>query len=129
METKKFPISRGSIIRNFLFRLIMIPLIIFILFSLMVVAYFRIPTSNFFLTLFLASIVVLGIIGLSFLRMTHDIFLDGQQLTFVSFIRNIRMEIGDLISIKDVKGGVYTKFKSKERSVLSLSNIKDVMSW
>lgn len=79
------------------------------------------PTGPIVFSLLLI-IFILIIIWLPFLRRPYEIVLIDRQLMFKSPIRTIKMEVGDIISVKD--GSDFIRFKSKKRSIRSISSIK-----
>jgi hypothetical protein len=121
MGGNRFPISKIPLIWNLTFRLIITILIGWWGYGI-VISFSNDPVA--LVLLLLIFIFMLLIIWIPFLRMTYEVILDETQIIFKSLIRTVRMEVSELISIKDEKGGRYTRFRSEKSSILMPSRIK-----
>ena len=72
----------------------------------------------------LISILISSWLWLRFLRLPYKITVSRRQLIFISPIRTVKMEVGDLISVYISKSH-YTFFKSKRQTIRSISNIRE----
>jgi len=120
MEMKGFPISKIPLIWNLTFRLIITLLIGWLGYGIII------SFSNEFVPLvflFVIFFLMLLIIWISFLKLTYEVILDEKQIIFKSLMRTVRMDLSEIISIKDEKGGRYTRFRSGKSSILVPSRI------
>lgn len=121
MGENRFPISRIPLIWYLTFRVIITLLIGWWGYGIVIgFSNDSVPVVFFLLIFFF----MLLIIWIPFLRMTYEVILNEKQIIFKSLIRTVRIELSELISIKDEKGGRYTRFRSGKSSILMPSCIK-----
>ena len=75
--------------------------------------------------LIIFSFILLAI-WIPFLRMPYVVIIDKKQITFKAFIRTVRMDLSELIGIRDERAGKYTRFSLKNKSMLVPLPIKEV---
>ena len=121
MGGHRSPISKIPLIWNLTFRLIITLLIGWWGYGIVIAFSNDSVALVFFLVIFF---FILFIVWIPFLRMTYEVILDEKQIIFKSLIRTVRMDLSELISIKDEKGGRYIRFRSGKRSILIHSRIK-----
>jgi hypothetical protein len=106
-ESKSFPISKVSIIRSALIPFL--PALFLILLTVM--------DSLEIGPALLIPVFFLAIIWLPFLRRPYEIVLVHKQLTFKAPIRTVKVNVGDLTSVKDRGICFFIRFKSNNKSV------------
>jgi hypothetical protein len=117
-ESKSFPTSKGSIIRS-----AFIPFLLTLPFIIAIVA--QIMNSQEMNSSLLIPVFILVIIWLPFLRRPYEIVLVHKQLAFKSPIRTVKVNVGDLISVR--VGVLYWSFffKSKKKSI----EVMNISEW
>jgi len=121
MGGNRFPISKIPLIWNLTFRLVITLLIGWWGYGIVIAFSDDSVALVFFLVILFFMLLIIWI---PFLRMTYEVILDEKQIIFKSLIRTVRMDLSELISIKDEKGGRYTRFRSEKNSILTPSRIK-----
>jgi len=121
MDGNRFPISKILLTWNLAFRLIITLLIGWWGYGIVIAFSNDSVALVFFLVIFFFMLLIIWI---SFLKMTYEVILDEKEIIFKSLIRTVRMDLSELISIKDEKGGRYTRYSSEKRSLLMTSRIK-----
>jgi len=121
MGGNRFPISKITLIWNLTFRLIITLLIGWWGYGIVIALSNDSVALVFFLVIFFFMLLIIWI---PFLRLTYEVILDEKQIIFKSLIRTVRIELSELISIKDEKGGRYTRFRSGKSSILMPSRFK-----
>ncbi|MGB6279106.1 MAG: hypothetical protein WBG91_02705 [Syntrophobacteria bacterium] len=76
-------------------------------------------------SVFLIFSFILLAIWIPFLRMPYVVIVDEKQITFKAFIRTVRMDLSELIGIRDERAGKYTRFSLKNKSMLVPLPIKE----
>ena len=119
----RFPISIIPILWHVVFRLGITVYVVGatygILFSDLIVDYVT-------LLVCMVLLLILLITWIPFLRMPFEVLVQKKQIILKAYIRTVRMDLDELVSIKDEKGGRYTRFLSKRHSVLMPARIKEV---
>ncbi len=113
MEPNEFRVSRFSII----WRLTnMVVLAVFFLF-------FYLGVREPVLLIFAGCFIIWAVV---FIRRPQAISIDENEIVFMSkFFKPIRINVKNLLSIEFLGAGQYIKFKSGEKSLTTLSKIKD----
>ncbi|MCX5855369.1 MAG: hypothetical protein NTZ24_12520 [Deltaproteobacteria bacterium] len=110
-ESKNFPIPKVSIIRSALIPFLLTLLVI--LFTVPLI----LRSPEIINPALLIPVFFLTIIWLPFLSRPYKIIIVHKQLTFKSPIRTVKMNVGDLTSVRDIDLGFFARFKSKKKSV------------
>ena len=134
--TKHRDIGDHSWIMGHRFPISKIPILWHVLFRLGITFFLAGPTygilasdlTDGYVTLLVCLILlfILLITWIPFLRMPYEVLVQKKHIILKSYIRTVRMELDELVSIKDEKGGRYTRFLSKRHSVLMPARIKGV---
>jgi hypothetical protein len=103
-ESKSFPIPKISIIRSSL-----IPFLPTL--SVIIMTVLQIMRSPQIDPSLLIPVFFVTIIWLPFLRRPYEIALVHKQLTFKAPVRTVKVNVGDLNSVKDRCGGFFIRFK------------------
>ncbi len=117
-ESKSFPIPKVSILRSALIPFLPTLLWIFLTVPLILRSPEIIGPALW------VPVFLLAIIWLRFLRRPYEIVVDHKQLTFKAPLRTVKVNVGDLTSVRDIYGGFFTRFKSKKKSVDAI-NIRE----
>ena len=122
MDGKRFPVGEMRLAWMFTLRLIL---------TLFIVqwGYGLVVKLSDDLVLFVSALLILSFILLAiwipFLRMPYVVIIDEKQITFKAFIRTVRMDLSELIGIRDERAGKYTRFSLKNKSMLVPLPIKE----
>ena len=124
MEGKRFPVGKMRL------AWMLTPRLIITLFIVVQCGYsFVFVFSDdvvFHLSFLIIFSFILLAIWIPFLRMPYVVIVDKKQITFKAFIRTVRMDLSELIGIRDERAGKYTRFSLKNKSMLVPLPIKEV---
>lgn len=122
MDGKRFPVGEMRLAWMFTLRLIITLFIVQWGYGLVFI--FSDDVVLFVSVLLILSFILLAI-WIPFLRMPYVVIVDEKQITFKAFIRTVRMDLSELIGIRDERAGKYTRFSLKNKSMLVPLPIKE----
>lgn len=124
MESMQFNISRSLVIRSLVLRILLTLPALLLLYQF--IALFITTQTRWdgeailILVLFGLAVIILWI---SYFRIIQKIAVTSNEIQALSSLHTARMEIYDLISVKEIKGGRYLLFEGVDQSIVVPNHI------